>query len=190
MSAVLPAIAFGADTVLARHLPRQQAIRIDTFPGLPRPAEHVLIAIAPDRSRVLQSMGRARRRPEWGAGLAFPESHKIVLQGHSAPSTAGNPARDTSPTSSPIWRCMNISATAGDANPAVVRRRLRLLRRRRGRPRRRPRGECRIGDSRHADPGAEVDSGLTGTALEADAPAMRWRIAPSRTWRPETRETD
>jgi hypothetical protein len=82
------AIAYGQDTVLARHL-LQQAARRDTFPGLPRPTEHVLIAIAPDRARFRAWAGPAA--PEWGAGLAFPESHKIVLQGHTASSAAGNP---------------------------------------------------------------------------------------------------
>lgn len=67
----------------------QRAAQHDTFPGLPRPTEHVLIAIAPDREHFRAWAGPAA--PEWGAGLAFPESHKIVLQGRAAPSTAGNP---------------------------------------------------------------------------------------------------
>jgi hypothetical protein len=31
--------------------------------------------------------------PEWGAGFAFPEQRKILLQGRSAPSSAGDPVR-------------------------------------------------------------------------------------------------
>jgi hypothetical protein len=75
--------------VLARRL-LEQAARHDTFPGLPRPREHVLIAIAPDRSHFRAWAGPAA--PEWGAGLAFPDAHRIILQGRSANSTAGNPS--------------------------------------------------------------------------------------------------
>ncbi len=83
------AIAYGADTILARRL-LAQAARHDTFPGLPRPSEHVLIAIAPDQAHFHAWAGPAA--PEWGAGLAFPDEHRIVLQGRSANSTAGDPS--------------------------------------------------------------------------------------------------
>ena len=59
------------------------------FPGLPRPTQHVLVAIAPDRQRFREWVGPAA--PEWGAAVAFPESNRIVLQGSSAPSDAGDP---------------------------------------------------------------------------------------------------
>jgi Peptidase MA superfamily len=75
--------------VLARRL-LDQAARHDTFPGLPRPREHVLIAFAPDRSHFRAWAGPAA--PEWGAGLAFPDSRRIILQGRSANSMAGNPS--------------------------------------------------------------------------------------------------
>jgi Peptidase MA superfamily len=83
------AIAYGADTVLARRLLEEAASR-DSFPGLPRPSEHVLIAVAPDKGRFRAWAGPAA--PEWGAGLAFPDAHRIVLQGHTASSAAGNPS--------------------------------------------------------------------------------------------------
>ncbi len=67
----------------------QQVAKADSFPGLPRPRAHVLIAIAPDRRRFREWVGLAA--PEWGAAVAFPESNRIVLQGSSAPSDAGDP---------------------------------------------------------------------------------------------------
>src|SRR6185437_1222282 len=65
------------------------AVLTDTFPGLPRPRERVLLAISPDRRRFRDWVGPSA--PEWGAGVAFPESHRIVMQGRSAGSDAGDP---------------------------------------------------------------------------------------------------
>ena len=65
------------------------AVQNDTFPGLPRPRERVLLAISPDRRRFRDWVGPSA--PEWGAGVAFPESHRIVIQGRSAGSDAGDP---------------------------------------------------------------------------------------------------
>jgi hypothetical protein len=76
------------DRLLATSL-AQRAIATDTFPGLPRPTQHVLIAIAPDKARFREWAGAGA--PEWGAALAFPESHRIILQGSSAGSDAGDP---------------------------------------------------------------------------------------------------
>lgn len=81
-------VCYPGDTVLARRLLRD-ATRTDTFPGLPRPAERVLIAIAPDRDRFREWAGPGA--PEWGAALAFPESRRIVMQGHDAGTDAGDP---------------------------------------------------------------------------------------------------
>lgn len=61
----------------------------DTFPGLPRPVQRVIIAIAPDRRRFREWAGDAA--PEWGVAVAFPESRRIVLQGRSAGAEAGYP---------------------------------------------------------------------------------------------------
>jgi hypothetical protein len=61
----------------------------DTFPGLPRPKEQVLVAIAPDKRRFREWVGPGA--PEWGAAIAFPESQRIVMQGRSAGSDAGDP---------------------------------------------------------------------------------------------------
>jgi hypothetical protein len=50
---------------------------------------HILIAIAPDKQRFREWVGPTA--PEWGAAVAFPESNRIVLQGSSAASDAGDP---------------------------------------------------------------------------------------------------
>jgi hypothetical protein len=67
----------------------ERALRTDSFPGLPRPTQRVLIAIAPDQQRFRQWAGPGA--PEWGAALAFPESRRVVMQGHTAGSDAGDP---------------------------------------------------------------------------------------------------
>lgn len=65
------------------------AVKVDTFPGLKRPTQRVLIALAPDRERFREWIGPGA--PEWGAAIAFPESHRIVMQGRSSGSDAGDP---------------------------------------------------------------------------------------------------
>lgn len=65
------------------------AVATDTFPGLPRPRQRVIIAIAPDRRRFREWVGGAT--PEWGSAVAFPASRRIVLQGQRAASDAGDP---------------------------------------------------------------------------------------------------
>jgi hypothetical protein len=82
------AVYFPDDDRLARTLLESSA-RTDSFPWLPRPTQHVLIAIAPDAKHFRAWAGRAA--PEWGAALAFPESRRILLQGRSAGSDAGDP---------------------------------------------------------------------------------------------------
>jgi hypothetical protein len=61
----------------------------DSFPGLPRPKAHVLVALAPDQQRFREWVGPFA--PEWGAAVAFPGSNRIIMQGSSAGSDAGNP---------------------------------------------------------------------------------------------------
>ncbi|HEY2377174.1 MAG TPA: hypothetical protein VGH98_14455 [Gemmatimonadaceae bacterium] len=82
------AVFYPGDDKLARAL-LQRALATDSFPGLPRPSQHVLIAIAPDERRFREWAGPGA--PEWGAALAFPEMRRIVMQGRSAGSDAGNP---------------------------------------------------------------------------------------------------
>ena len=65
------------------------AVANDTFPGLPRPTQHVVIAIAPDRRRFREMVGESA--PEWGSAIAFPDSRRIVVQGQRAGSDAGDP---------------------------------------------------------------------------------------------------
>ncbi|MEP7380112.1 MAG: hypothetical protein ABI910_00420 [Gemmatimonadota bacterium] len=68
-----------------------QAIATDTFPGLPRPSERVLIQIAPDRRAFRELIGAGA--PEWGAAFAIPDERRIIMQGSGASSQAGNPLR-------------------------------------------------------------------------------------------------
>lgn len=81
-------VYFPRDEALARSLV-EYAVRTDTFPWLPRPRQHVLIAIAPDAKRFHVWAGPLA--PEWGAALAFPESRNIVMQGSGAGVVAGDP---------------------------------------------------------------------------------------------------
>ena len=81
-------VSYPRDAQLARTL-LERALASDTFPGLPRPARHVLIAIAPDQRRFREWIGPAA--PEWGEAVAFPDEHRIVMQGSAAASTAGDP---------------------------------------------------------------------------------------------------
>ena len=82
------AVYFPNDDRLARALVAEAA-RTDSFPWLPRPRERVLIAIAPDARRFRQWAGPGA--PEWGVALAFPDSRRVILQGHAAGSAAGDP---------------------------------------------------------------------------------------------------
>jgi hypothetical protein len=86
----------GRFTVVAAPTDRQlaqsmiaAAVARDTFPGLPLPKQHVLIAIAADHKQFRTLIGPSA--PEWGAAVAFPESSRIVMQGRSAGSAAGDP---------------------------------------------------------------------------------------------------
>lgn len=81
-------IYYPADSRLARSVATQIAAA-DSFPGIPRPTQHILVAIAPDRQRFREWVGESA--PEWGAAVAFPESNRIVLQGSSAAAAAGDP---------------------------------------------------------------------------------------------------
>ena len=76
------------DRQLAKSL-AASAVATDTFPGLPRPTQRVVIAIAPDSRRFREWAGATA--PEWGAAIAFPESRRIILQGQRAGSDAGDP---------------------------------------------------------------------------------------------------
>jgi len=81
-------VAFPADLTLARSL-LDEAVRTDTFPGLPRPHARALIAIAPDVQHFREWTGSGA--PEWGAAIAIPDEHRIVMQGSGAGSDAGDP---------------------------------------------------------------------------------------------------
>jgi hypothetical protein len=82
------AVFFPTERRLAEQL-LGNAVANDSFPGLPRPQQRVLLALAPDRRRFREWVGPGA--PEWGAAITFPESQRIVMQGRSAGSDAGNP---------------------------------------------------------------------------------------------------
>lgn len=81
-------IAMPGDRVLANSM-LAAALANDTFPGLARPTARVTIAIAPDESHFRAWAGEGA--PEWGAAVAFPEQQRLVIQGHRAGSSAGDP---------------------------------------------------------------------------------------------------
>jgi hypothetical protein len=81
-------VAEQRDERLARSLLAAAQAR-DTFPGLPRPRAHVLIAIAPDMARFRAWVGP--HAPEWGAAIAFPDEQRLVMQGSTASADAGDP---------------------------------------------------------------------------------------------------
>jgi hypothetical protein len=82
------AVTDSGDALLARSL-LESAMRTDSFPGLPRPRNHVILLIAPDDRHFREWLGA--NAPEWGAAFAFPESSRILMQGRRAGSDAGDP---------------------------------------------------------------------------------------------------
>jgi hypothetical protein len=83
------AVFYPTERVLATSL-LENAVRTDTFPGLPRPAERVLLELAPDKRRFREWVGPGA--PEWGAAITFPDQRRIVMQGRSSGSDAGVPS--------------------------------------------------------------------------------------------------
>jgi hypothetical protein len=81
-------VAYPRDARLARSV-LDSAVANDSFPGLPRSSQRILIAIAPDDRRFRDWAGTGA--PEWGAAVAIPSEHRIVMQGSRAGSDAGNP---------------------------------------------------------------------------------------------------
>jgi Peptidase MA superfamily len=82
------AVYFPSERTLTQSL-LEYSIRNDTFPGLPRPRQHVLVAIAPSRKLFREWVGPGA--PEWGAAITFPDSRRIVMQGRFAGADAGDP---------------------------------------------------------------------------------------------------
>lgn len=77
-----------ADLTLARSL-LAEAVRTDTFPGLPRPTEPTTIVIARNGAHFRRLIGPSV--PEWGSAVAFPAANRIIMQGRRAGSRAGDP---------------------------------------------------------------------------------------------------
>lgn len=84
----LTLVYYPSEARLARTL-IDQVIHADSFPDIPRPRARILVALAPDQQRFREWVGPYA--PEWGAAVAFPRSHRIIMQGSSAGSDAGNP---------------------------------------------------------------------------------------------------
>lgn len=87
------AVFFPSERTLAHSL-LDLALRSDSFPGLPRPRQQVLLAIAPDRRRFREWSGP--NAPEWGAAITFPASRRVVMQGRQGGAQAGDPRE--------VWR--------------------------------------------------------------------------------------
>ncbi|MEO7999265.1 MAG: hypothetical protein ABI852_17570 [Gemmatimonadaceae bacterium] len=81
-------VAGQTDARLAHAMLNEALVR-DTFPGLPRPKAHVLIAIAPTAALFRAWVGP--NAPEWGAAIAIPDERRIIMQGAFAGSEAGDP---------------------------------------------------------------------------------------------------
>lgn len=84
----LTVVYYPSEARLARTV-IDRVINADSFPSLPRPKARILVALAPDDQRFREWVGPYA--PEWGAAVAFPESNRIIMQGASAGSDAGNP---------------------------------------------------------------------------------------------------
>jgi hypothetical protein len=81
-------VAGRPNETLARSL-LEQALRTDTFPGLPRPTDAVMLVIAADARHFRELIGPTV--PEWGSAVAFPHERRIVMQGRRAGGRAGDP---------------------------------------------------------------------------------------------------
>jgi len=81
-------VFFESEQTLAKSLV-DGAVRADTFPGLPRPQQHIVLELAPDRKHFRDWVGPGA--PEWGAAITFPETRRVVMQGRSAGADAGDP---------------------------------------------------------------------------------------------------
>lgn len=81
-------VAYPSEERLARTL-LAEAIARDTFPGLPGLGRQVVIALAPDDETFRALVGAGA--PEWGAAIAFPSLHRIVMHGRDAGGGAGDP---------------------------------------------------------------------------------------------------
>ena len=119
--------------------------RNDTFPGLPRPRQRVLLAIAPGPATFREWVGPGA--PEWGAAIAFPESRRIVMQGATRRRGRRRSARGAPPRA----RASRAARVPRRPAAALVRRGLRELRGARVDARRRARGQPRARVARHAD---------------------------------------
>ncbi|MBX9927283.1 MAG: hypothetical protein K2X99_00090 [Gemmatimonadaceae bacterium] len=80
--------AAARDARLAAALARTAATTAP-FPGLRPLQRNVLILVAPDAATFRRWVGAGA--PEWGSAIAFPDEQRIVMQGSSAGSDAGDP---------------------------------------------------------------------------------------------------
>ncbi len=76
--------------VLARSI-LEAAVQNDSFPGLPRPRDQVLIALAPDERTFRLWVGDAP--PEWSIAVAFPKLSRVVMRAGGPANRRGDPFR-------------------------------------------------------------------------------------------------
>lgn len=76
------------DAAMARAVLEAATMR-DSFPALPRSTERIVILIAPDAATFRKWAGTSAFA--WAAAVAFVDQRRVVIQGGSAPSDAGNP---------------------------------------------------------------------------------------------------
>lgn len=82
-------VAYGpSEARLARSL-LTEALRADSFPGLPRPQAAVTLWLAPNAERFREWVGPGA--PEWGAAIAFPALQRVVMYGRDAAAASGDP---------------------------------------------------------------------------------------------------
>ena len=81
-------IHYAGDAVLAASM-LNAAVARDTFPWLPRSGTSILIMVAPDAVTFREWAGQGAF--PWIAALAFVNQHRVVVQGHRAPGSVGDP---------------------------------------------------------------------------------------------------
>lgn len=81
-------IHYAGDAALAGSILRA-AVERDTFPWLPRATSRILIMVAPDAATFRAWAGNGAF--PWIAALAFVDQHRVVVQGHRAPGSVGDP---------------------------------------------------------------------------------------------------
>ncbi len=83
-------VHYSDDATLA-HAALNAAASRDTFPWLPRASTRIVIMVAPDAATFREWAGQSAA--SWAAAVAFPDQHRVVVQGGKAPADAGDPTQ-------------------------------------------------------------------------------------------------